>query len=208
VSKTSKKTQETKQTADPALVKDYGNLTGVAQFLASLGFQPNRAVTVAGMTPAQEASFASTQNAAAAFGMPVATSTGAPAPTMSAGGIMGYSTAPGYDEAVSKLPAGYADAIANIFKMLQNAAGSSSAAGGERQTDVPSTKRESSEPGTTGALNRFTAADRRARAENETVGQGLKDLGSSIMGSLRSMVSGKSSTPGSSRPTSRSSAKR
>lgn len=85
--------------------------------VAELGFQPNRAVTIAAFNPMQQSAFQNTANASSAFGLaaPANAMLGMPQPKMSAGGIVGYSTDAGYDEAMSKLPQGYKDAIANLF---------------------------------------------------------------------------------------------
>lgn len=192
MSKTKKSTTTQQQTVDPSLAADSAQLTKVAQFLASLGFQPNRATTIAARTPAQDASFAATQTAAAAFGMPVAASTGAPAPTMSAGGILGYSTTPGYDEAMSKLPPEYLAGMQNIFAMLKEASSANTPVAQKKPSAKTTVAKSTRDNSSTGALSRFTAADRLASRENGTTLRDVtKSIGSTISGALRSMTGGK-----------------
>ncbi len=85
--------------------------------VSQLGYQPNRAVTIAGFTPMQQSSMQNTANAANAFGLgaPTNAMVGMPATQTSAGGIQGYSTAAGYDEAVAGLPQGYRDYLNSFF---------------------------------------------------------------------------------------------
>lgn len=74
----------------------------LAKALASLQYAPNFGITTAAFTPQQEAAFQGTQNAASAFGMPVAQGTGMPkAETVN--GISGYSTKPYYEHSLAQM---------------------------------------------------------------------------------------------------------
>lgn len=122
MSKTSKQTSKSKQErkVDPNLVRDYADLTSAGRQLAGVRSQPNRGVTIAGMTPAQQQAMASSNLAAQAFGLPTADFAMAPTET-SAGGIEGYSIAPEYDRSLSLLPDEYTNAIQDFYDMIGSA---------------------------------------------------------------------------------------
>lgn len=100
-----------------SLEKAANKLLEKGEAVSNLGFQPNRAVTVAGFTPMQQAAFQNTADASRAFGLsaPANAMEGMPETKMSAGGIAGYDTASGYDEAVAGLPQGYKDYLNGMF---------------------------------------------------------------------------------------------
>lgn len=98
---------EVKQRVDEELQRRGDELYKMALSLANVDYQPNRAPQYAAFTPGQNAAFQAQNQAAGAFGMPQAAGTGMPTPEISAGGIAGYSTGAGYDEAVGLLPPEY-----------------------------------------------------------------------------------------------------
>lgn len=77
-----------------------------ADQLSQIGYVPYYGPDVAAFSPMQQASFASTNTAAQAFGLPSATSslTGMPAP-QNFGGIQAYSSAPLYEQSLQELRA-------------------------------------------------------------------------------------------------------
>ena len=80
-----------------------------ADEIATLGYVPRFGPEVAAFSPMQQAAFANTGQAAAAFGLPGGGMTGMegmPAPTEFAGGIQGSSSTPLYNEMLSALQAG------------------------------------------------------------------------------------------------------
>ena len=92
-----------------------------ADEIATLGYVPRFGPEVAAFSPMQQAAFANTGQAAAAFGLPGGGMTGMegmPAPTQFAGGVSGYSSAPLYNEMLSALQAnapGQYDFIRGMF---------------------------------------------------------------------------------------------
>jgi len=92
-----------------------------ADEIATLGYVPRFGPEVAAFSPMQQAAFANTGQAAAAFGLPGGGMTGMegmPAPTQFAGGIQGYSSTPLYNEMLSALQAnapGQYDFIRGMF---------------------------------------------------------------------------------------------
>jgi hypothetical protein len=73
-----------------------------AEDVSRMGYMPYMGPDVAAMTPLQNAAMQSTNQAAAAFGMPTAQG-GLPAPQTFAGGVQGYSSAPIMQQALSRL---------------------------------------------------------------------------------------------------------
>lgn len=102
---TSKQTQT--QQVDPTLAKESDSLVNLFRLLASGGFEPNRGETIAALTSKQEDAMDMGDAAATAFGFPVGARTDMPAPTTSATGVRGYSTAAEFDKSRSLLPASY-----------------------------------------------------------------------------------------------------
>lgn len=74
-----------------------------AEQISQIGYTPYYGPDVAAFTPTQQAAFQNTSNMAGAFGMAAPTSTGMPQATDFGGGLMGYSSAPLYENAVSQL---------------------------------------------------------------------------------------------------------
>jgi hypothetical protein len=93
-----------------------------AQQVAGVGFIPYRGPDVAAITPLEQAAQRSTSQMAGAFGMPKGAGDYLPATQTSAGGVRGYSSAPGYDAAVAEFkrtsPEQYA-ALMNIVQGLR-----------------------------------------------------------------------------------------
>lgn len=114
--KTTKK--ETSQQIDPALARESHNLAQLFKQLASSGYEPNRGVTIAGFTPAQEAAHKMTNDAAASFGFAPAEGTGMPETETSASGVEGYSTDEEYDASVAALPADFRRAINRAYRKM------------------------------------------------------------------------------------------
>lgn len=110
------KTQETKlpshidQASKDALAR--------SQQMAGIGYVPYYGPDVAAFSPMQMAAFDSTNAAASAFGLPTAQGTGMPAPTTFDNGVVGFSSAPGFQASVDELqrqnPAQF-NAIAALF---------------------------------------------------------------------------------------------
>lgn len=74
----------------------------VASNVAALPYVPNFGLSMAAFTPSQEASFANTNAAASAFGLPTAQGTGLPQ-AQNVGGFRGYSTQNLYEDMLSKV---------------------------------------------------------------------------------------------------------
>lgn len=97
----------------------------LADTIGKIGYVPYRGNTVAALTPMQRQGMQNTQNAASAFNMsgPLQQQGGpnvdpftglAMNPTLT-GGVLGYSPAGIYDDAVSKIPQGQRNAINSFF---------------------------------------------------------------------------------------------
>lgn len=88
----------------------------MAQATAQLGHQPNRGVTVAALDPTQIASMENNNTGLDAFGMSTsAPMAGLPQPETDSAGFRGYSTAPSYDDMMSRMPSGYREYIDQFF---------------------------------------------------------------------------------------------
>lgn len=88
------------------------------QRAGEIGYIPYSGPDVAAFTPTQEAAFAGTNAAAGAFGLPQAAASGLPAPQEFAGGLLGYSSRPLFDEQMAVLAQerpGQLDAINSFF---------------------------------------------------------------------------------------------
>ena len=88
---------------DPRL--EEGAAAAVSGALASAGldFAPNKGVTIAGFTPAQEAAFAGANSATNAFGLTTGGESMFQAPPLETiNGVNGYSTGAFYDDAITK----------------------------------------------------------------------------------------------------------
>lgn len=129
--KSSKQTTESEssQKVDPSLVKDYLALTDAGRALAGVRTQPNRGVTTAGFTPAQQQAMAASNQAAGAFGMNQADYS-MPPTMQGAGGVEGYSYAPYFDEAIAGLPDDYTQAVEDFYRMVQSGEGASGSGSG------------------------------------------------------------------------------
>lgn len=75
----------------------------LANQIGSLPYAPNFGATAAAFSPTQEASFANTNAAAQAFGLPASSGTGLPA-AQDFGGYKGYSTQPLYEDSMGRVP--------------------------------------------------------------------------------------------------------
>ena len=113
-----KKTSEdvTTKQVDPAVATESSALVNLFRGMASQEYQPNRGVTVADFSPAQKASFASTDAAASAFGAPVAGGTGLPQAERSASGIMGFKPSKEFDASVAALSPEFVNARKDFRK--------------------------------------------------------------------------------------------
>ena len=86
--------------------------------IASIGYVPYMGPDVAAFTPMQQAAFQGTNDAAAAFGLSAPTDMGLPQAQTFAGGVQGYSSYPGYQQAVDQFRAarpGQAQAMDAMF---------------------------------------------------------------------------------------------
>jgi hypothetical protein len=100
-----------------------------SQQAAQIGYTPYYGPDVAAFTPMQNAAFGGANQAAAAFGMPVGRGNGMPAPQTFAGGVQGYSSAPGFDASLAELQQrapGQFNAIRSMFVDPQAGGASSS----------------------------------------------------------------------------------
>ncbi len=75
----------------------------LADKISNIGYTPYYGPDVAAFTPMQDAAFQNTQNAATAFGMESGAGQYMPEATEFAGGVMGYSSAPTYEQSVENL---------------------------------------------------------------------------------------------------------
>ena len=75
----------------------------LADKISNIGYTPYYGPDVAAFSPMQEAAFQNTQNAASAFGMNTGAGQYMPEPTEFAGGVMGYSSAPLFEQSVESL---------------------------------------------------------------------------------------------------------
>lgn len=94
-----------------------------ANEVAQIGYTPYFGPDVAALSPMQQAGFANTGGAAAAFGLPGGGMTGMegmPAPQTFAGGMQGYSAAPLYQQAVDALRTANPAQVAAIEGMFLN----------------------------------------------------------------------------------------
>lgn len=74
----------------------------MAKQVGQIPYVPNFGLQAAAFTPMQEASFAGTNDAASAFGLPTSSGTGMPAP-QSVGGFSGYGTKDLYNNSLSQI---------------------------------------------------------------------------------------------------------
>jgi hypothetical protein len=95
--------QTTKTKIDPKLEQGaIGTLAGALK-AASLDYSPNRGITIAGLSPQEQAANQGANMAAGAFGLPMAQMGGyLPEVEQGAGGVSGYSTGALYDQNVGK----------------------------------------------------------------------------------------------------------
>ena len=97
-------TETTQQMQLPQWYEDYTKyVTQMAQQGSQIGYTPYMGPDVAAFNPMQQAAFNGTNQAAAAYGMPTASTTGLPTATQSSNGMMGYSSAPIYNDALMNL---------------------------------------------------------------------------------------------------------
>ena len=75
----------------------------LADKISNIGYTPFYGPDVAAFSPMQDAAFQNTQDAASAFGMNTGAGQFAPEPTEFAGGVMGYSSAPMFEQSVENL---------------------------------------------------------------------------------------------------------
>lgn len=74
-----------------------------AESVADIGYAPYYGPEVASFSPMQNAAFGNTQDAASAFGMQTGAGNYMPQEQLTAGGVRGYSSAGGYNQALDKL---------------------------------------------------------------------------------------------------------
>lgn len=97
-------TQTTQQMSLPQWFEDYTKYTTDQAMKGSqIGYVPYMGPDVAAFTPMQQAAFDGTNMAAQAYGLPTATGTGLPAATQFSNGMMGYSSAPLYQQSLAEL---------------------------------------------------------------------------------------------------------
>lgn len=94
----------TTTTEIPAYIEDAAKSNlALADKISNIGYTPYYGPDVAAFTPMQDAAFQNTQDAASAFGMNTGAGQYAPEPTEFAGGVMGYSSAPMFEQSVENL---------------------------------------------------------------------------------------------------------
>jgi hypothetical protein len=97
-------TQTTQTMELPQWYEDYTKyVTDQAMAGSQIGYVPYMGPDVAAFTPMQQAAFDGTNMAASAYGLPTASSTGLPQATQYSNGMMGYSSAPLYNESLANL---------------------------------------------------------------------------------------------------------
>lgn len=98
-----------------------------AKAVGGVGYIPYEGPTVAAFTPAQEASFANTDAAATAFGLPgsstIGRGAGLPEPATYAGGVGGYSAFPLFEEAWGKVDPDQKARLADAVKTITGSRG-------------------------------------------------------------------------------------
>lgn len=95
---------QTTKTEIPAYIEDAAKSNlALADKISNIGYTPYYGPDVAAFTPMQDAAFQNTQDAASAFGMNTGAGQYAPEPTEFAGGVMGYSSAPMFEQSVENL---------------------------------------------------------------------------------------------------------
>jgi len=86
---------------DPRLEEGAANAIALAMQSAALPYRPNRGVTVAGMSPQQQAAFQGADQAAQAFGLPGSQGSYLPQTQTTPEGYRGYSTGGTYDQSIA-----------------------------------------------------------------------------------------------------------
>lgn len=110
----------TKVEVNPAIEKAAKQNLQLANVIAAMPFQTNRAIQIAAFSPMQNAAFAGTDAAASAFGLQGSGGqTGLPEP-QALGGFSGYSPAPFFDAAQKGLSPEYLEARRRLNETLQN----------------------------------------------------------------------------------------
>jgi len=93
-----------KSTEIPAYIEDAAKSNlALADRISNIGYTPYYGPDVAAFSPMQDAAFQNTQDAASAFGMNTGAGQFMPEPTEFAGGAMGYSSAPIFEQSVENL---------------------------------------------------------------------------------------------------------
>ena len=88
----------------PAYIEDAAKSNlALADKISNIGYTPYYGPDVAAFSPMQNAAFQNTQGAASAFGMNTGAGQYMPEPTEFAGGGMGYSSAPMFEQSVENL---------------------------------------------------------------------------------------------------------
>ena len=94
----------TTRTEIPEYIEDAAKSNlALADKISNIGYTPYYGADVAAFAPMQDAAFQNTQDAASAFGMNTGAGQYAPEPTEFAGGAMGYSSAPLFEQSVENL---------------------------------------------------------------------------------------------------------
>ena len=94
----------TTRTEIPEYIEDAAKSNlALADKISNIGYTPYYGADVAAFTPMQDAAFQNTSEAASAFNMNTGSGQYAPEPTEFAGGVMGYSSAPMFEQSVENL---------------------------------------------------------------------------------------------------------
>lgn len=107
----------------------------LAKQVGQLPYAPNFGLQVAGFTPQQQNAFASTNDAASAFGLPSGGGTGLPTP-QNVGGFSGYSTRDLYNNMVSQVPPSVMALYNAFFGPKQSAVSTASPTSGASRSNV------------------------------------------------------------------------
>ena len=95
---------KTVSTEIPSYIQDAAKSNlALADKISNIGYTPYYGPDLAAFTPMQDAAFHNTQDAATAFGMNSGAGQYMPEATEFAGGVMGYSSAPTYEQSVENL---------------------------------------------------------------------------------------------------------
>lgn len=137
MSKGGSQTTETKQEIPKWLSDAAQDAIVRANQTSQIGYVPYSGPQVAAFSPMQNYSFAGTNMAAAAYGLPSSQGNGMPAPETFAGGVQGYSSMPLYNQALAQLQQSNPTQYAAIMGMFPNGMGATGGQTNGRRGGMP-----------------------------------------------------------------------